>query len=651
MVKRPLEHAPTAVVALAVVGIALADGGYGLTARGVVAVAVWWAIILGLGLALLPFRRPTRAAYLSGGLLAGLGLLAALSIAWSASPERSFIEFDRVALYLGIFILAVLASTRSSLARWIDGLAIGIVVVGLLALTSRLFPGFVPGSGEVTSIANARARLAFPLGYWNALGMLLAIGFPLLLRSAVVARRGLTRGLAVGVIPALSAAIYLTSSRGAIGAALIAVAAFLVVARPRASAIWAALCAGAGSAAAVAALKTRGALVDRPFNDPALTTAQGRVFALVAVAVCVGAGVLYVAGIATGRSRASPLPSLRLGRAGRIALGGLVAAALVAVVLAANPGQMIDGFKQAGFGQGGRQGTAGHLLSANGGGRYQFWSAAVDQFQANPILGGGAGAYEFWWAANPRFPYFVRDAHSLWLETLGELGIVGLALLVGAFGYGILTAFRRAGGRDGTERVTIAALSAVVLGWAFAAAIDWMWEMTVVSAVAVVCLALLTGPATAVSSHRAQPEGAPARARRGRRSFSLGVAVIAAAWLVICAQASPLLSEMRIEDSRAAVAGGDLVAAVQDAKGARTLQPWAKSPYRQLALVEEERGRLGEARRHIGEAIEREPGNFELWDIAARIESSAGDQAGARRSLARSRSLNPRLSAAATVTP
>src|SRR5829696_7042598 len=103
MTRRLLQHAPTAVVAVVILGLALADGAYGLTARGIVGIAVWWAIILGLGLALLPFARPTREAYVSGGLLAGLALLAGLSIVWSATPDRSFIEFDRLAIYVGLF--------------------------------------------------------------------------------------------------------------------------------------------------------------------------------------------------------------------------------------------------------------------------------------------------------------------------------------------------------------------------------------------------------------------------------------------------------------------------------------------------------------------------------------------------------------------
>ncbi|MDQ4071975.1 MAG: hypothetical protein M3088_03725, partial [Actinomycetota bacterium] len=85
------------------------------------------------------------------------------------------------------------------------------------------------------------------------------------------------------------------------------------------------------------------------------------------------------------------------------------------------------------------------------------------------------------------------------------------------------------------------------------------------------------------------------------------------------------------------------------ARGARTLQPWAGTPYRQLALIEQDRGNTAGARRFIDAAIEREPGNFELWQIAAGIESSAGNTEAARERLERSRSLNPRLATTATV--
>jgi tetratricopeptide (TPR) repeat protein len=226
----------------------------------------------------------------------------------------------------------------------------------------------------------------------------------------------------------------------------------------------------------------------------------------------------------------------------------------------------------------------------------------------------------------------------LWLEVLGELGLVGLILAVGAFGYGILVALRRVRGDEGPERILVAALGATLFAWAFAAAIDWMWEMTVVSAVAVICLGLMTGPATA-----RRPQLAPSS--RGSRAFSVGVAVIAAAWLVICAQASPLLSETRIADSQAAAERGDSDAALNAARGARTLQPWAGNPYRQLALVEEERASFAAAMGYIQEAIAREPGNFELWSDAARIERGSGNSAEAQQSFERARDLNPSVPA------
>ncbi len=66
-----------------------------------------------------------------------------------------------------------------------------------------------------------------------------------------------------------------------------------------------------------------------------------------------------------------------------------------------------------------------HLLSGSGSGRCQFWEAALDEWETKPVQGRGAGSYEAWWAQNGSFSYFVRDAHSLYVETLGELGVVG----------------------------------------------------------------------------------------------------------------------------------------------------------------------------------------------------------------------------------
>ena len=88
----------------------------------------------------------------------------------------------------------------------------GITAVGLLALTSELFPGSV-GPDAPPSFFPGESRLSYPVDYWNGLAILVGLAFPFLLRAATAKRPGWARGLALAPIPALTAVIYLTSSR------------------------------------------------------------------------------------------------------------------------------------------------------------------------------------------------------------------------------------------------------------------------------------------------------------------------------------------------------------------------------------------------------------------------------------------------------
>src|SRR5262249_48367067 len=67
----------------------------------------------------------------------------------------------------------------------------------------------------------------------------------------------------------------------------------------------------------------------------------------------------------------------------------------------------------------------GRLLSLSGNGRIQLWRAAVSDFEAHPLFGSGAGTYEQYWLQHRPIALKVRDAHSLYLETAAELGLVG----------------------------------------------------------------------------------------------------------------------------------------------------------------------------------------------------------------------------------
>ena len=141
--------------------------------------------------------------------------------------------------------------------------------------------------------------------------------------------------------------------------------------------------------------------------------------------------------------------------------------------------------------------AAQHILNSSSNGRWQFWTASIDQWESHPVLGNGAGSYEAWWAkhmpANLLQP--ARDAHSLYIESLGELGIPGFGLTLALALAGIGIGVRRTLQSSSKRRGDMAALTGVFAAFAVAAGIDWMWELTVVAGVGIVALALLGGAA------------------------------------------------------------------------------------------------------------------------------------------------------------
>jgi tetratricopeptide (TPR) repeat protein len=620
-------------VAAATFALAYDNGAFSLSTRSSLAIAVWWTIVLALALGAWPVARVPRAAIAAAALLAGFAAWTAVSASWAANGELAFLEFDRVTLYLGVFLVAVLAGSRGTLARWIDGLALGLVAVAAVALSSRLFPSLFPDETLPTFLPSARTRLSFPVQYWNGLGILTALALPLLLRAGVAGRTALGRGAALAAMPIVGATIYLTSSRGGAATALAGALAALALSRRRWRMLAALGCAAVGFAGAVALLVTKDAIVRGSGSEQA---AQGRLAAVFLVLLCLGTGALWAA----ASSVRVAAPPRRVGRA-LVAAG---AALLVAAVLLAHPARRFESFKRpptqvryssADF-------TRAHLLSGNGSGRWQFWAAAGDEWRSAPLAGRGAGSFESWWARHGSISYFVRDAHSLYAETAGELGLVGLALLLGFFGLGVATAAPRARRADDDGAAAIAALGGALGGYLVGVGLDWMWELTIVSLVGMTVLGLLVGPAT-------EPLRRVRDAPRAR--FGLGVALAAAGWLVLCAQAAPLLVDSELRASQRASARGDVASAIARARTARKLEPWASSPYLQLALVAEQAGNLRAAREWIGAATRRDREGWRPWLVEARIATEQGDIAGARRALHRAAALNPRSPLFAAVRP
>src|SRR5207248_282382 len=132
------------------------------------------------------------------------------------------------------------------------------------------------------------------------------------------------------------------------------------------------------------------------------------------------------------------------------------------------------------------------------------------------------------------------------------------------------------------------------------------------------------------------PESARRLSTTGR--ISLGLAAIA----LIGAEVLPAISERSLNQSRKASARGDLSAAATYAAGAHAVEPWAATPYLQLALVGEQAGALSRAVGWVDRAINRDPRDWRLRLVAARLETKLGRFSAAERRLTEARRLNPR---------
>ena len=617
------------MVAGATFWIAFHGGFYGLQPRAALAIVTWWAIGLILVTRVVDLQRVPRLALVTFAGLAGLSVWTAISLAWATDDETAFVEFDRVLLYLGIVVFAALLSVRHKLPRWADGFAIAITAIAVLALLSRLFPGLRLGTSLDRYLPGTGTRLSYPLNYWNGLAVLTALGIPFLLRVAVTAKPGLIRGAAVAPIPALAAVIYLASSRGGAVAAAVAMVAFTVIVDARWRAAAAVLCGVAGSLVVIHALRVRPILSDGPFTTHEAAMA-GRRVAIIVLLVCVLTGLLFAAGSRLTRDVVVPR------WLNRSVLAIVVLATAVAVV-ASHPVRRFDAFKTpasvAAVNDPSQGSASGHIFSESGSGRWQLWKSAVSEWRHYPVTGHGAGSFAAWWLQRNTLTRFVRSAHSIYLQTLGELGLVGLALLVLALGPGVVATVVR---RRTVSPATVGAFGASFIAFAAAAGYDWMWEVTAVSVVGLASLGMLVGGGAVTDR---QPKRTP---RRSGLQLALRVVPIVVVLGVLFAEAVPALVDMRIQSSQAAVSRGDDVTAYKDALAAHAIQPWASSPYVQLALVDEQRGQLRAARASIEGALARDPSSWTSWLVAARIDTKLGDISQARRSLNRARELNPR---------
>ena len=145
-----------------------------------------------------------------------------------------------------------------------------------------------------------------------------------------------------------------------------------------------------------------------------------------------------------------------------------------------------------------RDDGVGRDTSAFGSNRYEYWTVSADSFASDPLRGTGAGSFRTEWEREREIDEPVRDAHSLYIETAAELGLVGVAFLLALIG-GIALAARSAYGRD---PALVAGWIATLAVFAVHAGLDWDWEMPAVAGVAIVLAGALLARADLQPSTR-----------------------------------------------------------------------------------------------------------------------------------------------------
>jgi hypothetical protein len=491
----------------------------------------------------------------------------------------------------------------------IGALCTGIALVCAYALATRLFPnGFVSATGFGAN------RLARPVGYWNGLGLIAGIGAILALGLAARAATAIGRAAAGAGAPALVMTLYFTFSRGAWLSMLVALCLLVVVDRRRLQLLATAMPLFVISGLIIWRASRVSALTHIDVSLASATHAGHSLAATLAIAMFASACVVV---LALKIERAGAVPRVVRNAARSVLVALLVAAVAIALAHFGAPWTIArhgySSFKGRPPATSGN--LNGRLFTLSNNNRLEAWRVAVHAFESHPVIGVGAGGYEQYWDAHRPIALTIRDAHSLYLETMAETGIVGLVVLIAALSAPLL-AFRRA------RKAPLASFAlAAYVAFLIEAAVDWDWELSGVTLAGLLC-----GGALLVAGR-----GEERQVRRWRWAM-LGLGSAIAVFSL-----GGLVGNISLASSTNAARAGNWSAAASDARRARLFAPWSAQPWQMLGEAELGLGRTTKAIASFRAAVRKDPGSWDLW-VELGLASRGSEQASA---FARAQSLNP----------
>ncbi|ADB53917.1 Tetratricopeptide TPR_2 repeat protein [Conexibacter woesei DSM 14684] len=597
-------------------------------------------------------------------LFGALTALSAVSISWSIQPADTWVYVNLLFAYLGVFAGAM-ALVRIASERWsaiLGAVVLAAFVVAGYSLVTKVFPSLDP-----LDVARVRA----PFDYWNAVGLMAALGIPGCLWLG--ARRdghAALRALSVPALAVLLISVLLSYGRGAI-IVTIAVCALwfaIVPLRLRGAAVLGAATVGAAVVGAWA-LANDALSVDGIPRD-VRTDAGGDLGLLLLPVLIVMLGAGLFVSFATSRSTLRPETRRGIGTV-LLVLVALVPIAVVGKLATSDrglTGSVSHAWDKLTDPAATQPGNDPSRLSQVGGVRARYWDDAFKIWRWSRLTGVGADTYGTARRPLQRDKYRAGHAHGYVPQTLADLGWIGLGvnllLLVAWLGAVVRATALRSRWRLGAwslaavrarspkvpvprrapepwtaERIGLVTLATTAVAFGLHSAIDWTWFIPGTAITGLLCAAWVAGRGPLADPPPPGRLPRPLSAARGRLAAAAAIVLIgiAGAWAIWQPQRSVNAENAALD----ALDANRLPQAHADAEHAADVNPLSIDPLLTLSAIEVAQGRAGEARATLERAVDLQPANAEAWQNLGQLQLDQGDPRAAAATLQAAVYLDP----------
>jgi hypothetical protein len=287
-----------------------------------------------------------------------------------------------------------------------------------------------------------------------------------------------------------------------------------------------------------------------------------------------------------------------------------------------------------------------HLVSTNSGNRWVWWQEALGAFSDRPLQGWGAGSFPVTHLQYREEELSVRQPHNVPLQFLAETGLVGALLWIGAIVLLLLAGVWRVRTlRPGRERDLAGALLAAGIAWTIHTLYDWDWDIPGATLPALILLGVLAArPPREGHGHGLAAAFEVPRPPRQRPLHLAAVALLLTAFAM--SALLPAWSHGKAIDALG-LAGGRQVTPTQlekaaaQAELAARLNPLSVEPLFAAHTIAVRRERLGDARRYLLQAVDRQPQNRVAWFRLALLAAETRNPAGFLRAALKALRLDP----------